>query len=340
MQMGVKEVLWKSRSSEVSVADIRRIPEFLSKEIVGQHELIDRLLIALLCGGHLLLEGFPGLAKTRSVKELAKFIDGEFHRIQFTPDLLPADLTGTDVYRPETGTFVFRKGPLFHEIILADEINRAPAKVQSALLEAMEERQITVGNHTYSLPDLFMVMATQNPIEHEGTYPLPEAQRDRFLMQVRVWYPEKSQEHKILNIARAEAVKQDSSENSKSAERLQIPYAAILAARREIYALHMEPTVEQYIIELVDASRNSGRYDSDLDRWIELGASPRGTIALDMCSRARAWLDERSYVSPADIQAVAFDVLRHRLLLTYEADAENIDVDEVIRGLISVVAVP
>ena len=340
MQTGIKEVLWKSRSPEVSVADIRRIPEFLSKEIVGQQELIDRLLIALLCGGHLLLEGFPGLAKTRSVKELAKFIDGEFHRIQFTPDLLPADLTGTDVYRPETGTFVFRKGPLFHEIILADEINRAPAKVQSALLEAMEERQITVGNQTYSLPDLFMVMATQNPIEHEGTYPLPEAQRDRFLMQVRVWYPEKSQEHEILKIARAEAIKQDSSENSESAERLQIPYAAILAARQEIYALHMEPTVEQYIIELVDASRNSGRYDSNLGRWIELGASPRGTIALDMCSRARAWLDERSYVSPADIQEVAFDVLRHRLLLTYEADAESIDVDEVIRGLISVVAVP
>ena len=337
MQTGIKNVFWRTDSPRGNADEVRKIPELLSKQVVGQQHLIDRLLIGLLCGGHLLLEGFPGLAKTRSVKELAKFIQGEFHRIQFTPDLLPADLTGTDVYRPEKGTFEFQKGPLFHEIILADEINRAPAKVQSALLEAMEERQITVGRQTYPLPDLFMVMATQNPIEHEGTYPLPEAQRDRFLMQVRVTYPEKSQEQEILRIARSDALSQNT---AAAPEKLQVAYSDVLAARSQIYALHMEPMVEQYIIELIDASRNVGRYDADLERWVEVGASPRGTIALDVCARARAWLENRDYVSPADVQQVALDVIRHRLLLTYEADAENVDVDDVIQRLISVVAVP
>ena len=337
MQTGLKNVIFGTGHSKGVADEIRTIPELLSRQIVGQYHLIDRLLIGLVCGGHLLLEGFPGLAKTRSVKELAKCIQGQFHRIQFTPDLLPADLTGTDIYRPEKGTFEFQKGPLFHEIILADEINRAPAKVQSALLEAMEERQITVGNRTYELPELFMVLATQNPIEHEGTYPLPEAQRDRFLMQVRVGYPDKSQEQDILRIARSDAL---ADQASTSSDTLQVTYSSILAARSQIYAIHMEPMVEQYIIELIDASRNAGRYDSDLERWIEVGASPRGTIALDVCSRARAWLDARDYVSPADVQQVALDVLRHRLLLTFEADAENVDVDEVIRRLIAVVAVP
>lgn len=337
MQTGLKNVIFGTGHSKGVADEIRTIPELLSRQIVGQYHLIDRLLIGLVCGGHLLLEGFPGLAKTRSVKELAKCIQGQFHRIQFTPDLLPADLTGTDIYRPEKGTFEFQKGPLFHEIILADEINRAPAKVQSALLEAMEERQITVGNRTYELPELFMVLATQNPIEHEGTYPLPEAQRDRFLMQVRVGYPDKSQEQDILRIARSDAL---ADQASTSSDTLQVTYSSILAARSQIYAIHMEPMVEQYIIELIDASRNAGRYDSDLERWIEVGASPRGTIALDVCSRARAWLDARDYVSPADVQQVALDVLRHRLLLTFEADAENVDVDEVIRKLIAVVAVP
>ena len=337
MQTGLKNVIFGTGHSKGVADEIRTIPELLSRQIVGQYHLIDRLLIGLVCGGHLLLEGLPGLAKTRSVKELAKCIQGQFHRIQFTPDLLPADLTGTDIYRPEKGTFEFQKGPLFHEIILADEINRAPAKVQSALLEAMEERQITVGNRTYELPELFMVLATQNPIEHEGTYPLPEAQRDRFLMQVRVGYPDKSQEQDILRIARSDAL---ADQASTSSDTLQVTYSSILAARSQIYAIHMEPMVEQYIIELIDASRNAGRYDSDLERWIEVGASPRGTIALDVCSRARAWLDARDYVSPADVQQVALDVLRHRLLLTFEADAENVDVDEVIRKLIAVVAVP
>ncbi len=337
MQTGLKNVIFGTGHSKGVADEIRTIPELLSRQIVGQYHLIDRLLIGLVCGGHLLLEGLPGLAKTRSVKELAKCIQGQFHRIQFTPDLLPADLTGTDIYRPEKGTFEFQKGPLFHEIILADEINRAPAKVQSALLEAMEERQITVGNRTYELPELFMVLATQNPIEHEGTYPLPEAQRDRFLMQVRVGYPDKSQEQDILRIARSDAL---ADQASTSSDTLQVTYSSVLAARSQIYAIHMEPMVEQYIIELIDASRNAGRYDSDLERWIEVGASPRGTIALDVCSRARAWLDARDYVSPADVQQVALDVLRHRLLLTFEADAENVDVDEVIRKLIAVVAVP
>ncbi len=337
MSAGIKDVIWKSRSSDSSIADLRRVPELLAQEIVGQSALIDRLLIALLCGGHLLLEGFPGLAKTRSVKALANLIAGEFHRIQFTPDLLPADLTGTEVYRPEKGTFEFRPGPLFHEIILADEINRAPAKVQSALLEAMEERQITVGSETYPLPRLFMVMATQNPIEHEGTYPLPEAQRDRFLMHVRVSYPEKSQEHEILKIARAEVTGNAAAAKDTS---LQIHYDTVVAARQQMLAVHMSQAVEQYIIELVDASRNSARYSAELDSWIDVGASPRGTIALDICARARAWIEQRDYVSPADVQQVAFDTLRHRMLLTYEADAEGIDVDDVIRELISVVAVP
>ena len=334
---GVKDIIWKAKSSPAAISDLRRVPELLAKEIVGQAKLIDRLLIALLCGGHLLLEGFPGLAKTRSVKALANLIAGEFHRIQFTPDLLPADLTGTEVYRPEKGTFEFRPGPLFHEIILADEINRAPAKVQSALLEAMEERQITVGSQTYPLPALFMVMATQNPIEHEGTYPLPEAQRDRFLMQVRVSYPEKSQEHEILKIARAEVSNQIP---KIEPDTVQITHDTVVAARQEILAVHMAPTVEQYIIELVDASRNSHRYSEKLNSQIAVGVSPRGTIALDLCARAHAWIEQRDYVSPSDVQQVAFDTLRHRLLLTYEADAEGVDVDDVISELISVVAVP
>ena len=336
MHTGIENVVWDSESVTQPVS-VRNISQYIASEIVGQSELIDRLLIALLCGGHLLLEGFPGLAKTRAVKTLAKYIEGSFHRIQFTPDLLPADLTGTDVYRPEKGIFEFRRGPLFHEIILADEINRAPAKVQSALLEAMEERQITVGSETYQLSDLFMVMATQNPIEHEGTYPLPEAQRDRFLMQVRVQYPEKSHEHEILKIARSEVF---GAEVQDSVEVNPVTYRAIVAARREIYGLHMAPAVEQYIVELINATRDGGLYEPELGRLIDVGASPRGTIALDACARARAWLDERDYISPADVQQVAHDVLRHRILLTYEADAENIDTDDVIDRLLSVVAVP
>ena len=338
MKFGLKSVPGdEAARPEKSSSNIRRIPEYLSQQIVGQSALVHRLLIALVSGGHLLLEGYPGLAKTRSVKALASHIQGVFHRIQFTPDLLPADLTGTEVFIPKTGTFEFRRGPLFHEIILADEINRAPAKVQSALLEAMEERQITVGSNTYKLPDLFMVMATQNPIEQEGTYPLPEAQRDRFLMHVRVGYPEREQEVNIMQLARDEAMENAGAE---AVETLIVSHREILKARAEIYALHMAQPVEQYIVELVQASRNCKNYDSNLHRWIDVGASPRGTISLDVCARATAWLDNRDYVSPADVQAVAHDVLRHRILLSYEADAEGVDVDDVIGQLISVVAVP
>ncbi len=325
-------------TGESDLDELRQVPQYLSRQIVGQNHLINCLLIAVIGDGHLLLEGFPGLAKTRSVKQLAKCVKGEFHRVQFTPDLLPADLTGTDIFRPETGSFEFRSGPLFHEIVLADEINRAPAKVQSALLEAMEERQITVGLKTYPLPKLFMVMATQNPIEHEGTYPLPEAQRDRFLMQVRIDYPDRSCEREILQIARAEATSGNPGEQHDPAP--QVDYSTIAAARRQIYALHMAPAVEQYIIELVCASRDCSELDPQLHRWIEVGASPRGSIALDICARASAWLDGRDYVSPADVQSVAPDVLRHRIVLSYEADADGAGVDEAVRRLISIVAVP
>lgn len=338
MKFGLKSVTGDGEARpDKSSSNIRRIPEYLSQQIVGQSALVHRLLIALVSGGHLLLEGYPGLAKTRSVKALASHIKGVFHRIQFTPDLLPADLTGTEVFIPKSGTFEFRRGPLFHEIILADEINRAPAKVQSALLEAMEERQITVGSNTYKLPELFMVMATQNPIEQEGTYPLPEAQRDRFLMHVRVGYPEREQEVSIMQLARDEAMENTGAE---PAETLTVSHQEVLKARAEIYALHMAQPVEQYIVELVQASRNFTNHDMNLHRWIDVGASPRGTISLDVCARATAWLDGRDYVSPADVQTVAHDVLRHRILLSYEADAEGVDVDDVIGQLISVVAVP
>jgi len=316
---------------------LRRMPSYLSQQIVGQSHLVDRLMIALASGGHLLLDGVPGLAKTRSVEQLAQCVKGEFHRVQFTPDLLPADLTGTEIYRPETGSFEFRPGPLFHEIVLADEINRAPAKVQSALLEAMEERHITVGQKTYPLPDLFMVMATQNPIEHEGTYPLPEAQRDRFLMQVRVGYPDRDCEHQILKIARSEAA---TSASDRHAGPPKVDYKTIVEARTQMYELHMAAAVEQYIIELICASRDAAAVDEQLGRWIAVGASPRGTIALDTCARARAWLEQRDYVSPADSQNVALDALRHRILLSYEADADGVTADDTIDRLIAVVAVP
>ncbi len=335
---GATESIYIDQPTDSSVAgEFQRVAEYLSQQIVGQDQLIDRLLIALVSGGHLLLEGFPGLAKTRSVKELANCVQGRFHRVQFTPDLLPADITGTEIYRPETASFQFRQGPLFHEIVLADEINRAPAKVQSALLEAMEERHVTVGDTTYPLPELFMVMATQNPIEHEGTYPLPEAQRDRFLMHVRVNYPDKNREQEILRIARSESM---SETFSSAKESPQISHESILAGRSQMFNLHMSASVEKYIVELVCASRDCEVLDPQLHSWIEVGASPRGTIALDTCSRARAWFDGRDYVSPADVQSIAFDALRHRILLSYEADADGVDIDDVIRGLISAVAVP
>ena len=309
----------------------------IQQHIIGQAALIDRLLIALLADGHLLVEGAPGLAKTTAIKTLAEGIEGDFHRIQFTPDLLPADLTGTDIYRPQTGTFEFQQGPVFHNVILADEVNRAPAKVQSALLEAMGERQVTIGRTTYPLPALFLVMATQNPIEQEGTYPLPEAQLDRFLMHVRIDYPDAEAEQKILSLARTQA--RERIEHSHRAP-TQIRQEQIFQAQREALALYLAPQLENYLVQLVLASRDPSPYDQQLASWVAYGASPRGTIALDRCARAHAWLQGRDYVSPEDIHAVVFDVLRHRVLMSFEAEAEGVDADRFIAALLQQVPVP
>jgi MoxR-like ATPase len=315
---------------------ILQLQSFVSRLIIGQETLVNRLLIALLADGHLLVEGAPGLAKTRAIKVLADGIKADFHRVQFTPDLLPADLTGTDIYRPQDGSFVFQQGPLFHNLVLADEINRSPAKVQSALLEAMAERQITIGQKTYSLPTLFLVMATQNPIEQEGTYPLPEAQLDRFLMHVNISYPDAGEEREILRLNRAEA------DSTRQADDLPPPISQeeIFAARDTVLNLHLTDTLEEYLIQIVLATRNPGAYGEDLDGWLQYGASPRATIALDRCSRAHAWLAGRDYVAPEDIQAVAYDVLRHRLILRFEAEAEGVTADRVIGELIARIAVP
>ena len=315
---------------------LAQLKAFIGGRIIGQETLVNRLLIALLADEHLLVEGAPGLAKTRAIKVLAEGIEGEFHRVQFTPDLLPADLTGTDIYRPQDGSFVFQQGPLFHNLVLADEINRAPAKVQSALLEAMGERQITVGPKTYALPRLFLVMATQNPIEQEGTYPLPEAQLDRFLMHINVGYPDAGEEREILRLNREEADRGSDIAPPASP----VTQDAIFAARHEVLNLHLAENLEGYLIELVLATRNPGAYGDDLADWLQYGASPRATIGLDRCARAHAWLAGRDYVGPEDIQAVAYDVLRHRLILRFEAEAEGELADQVIGELIARVAVP
>ncbi len=308
----------------------------LQTRIIGQNLLVDRLLISLLADGHLLVEGAPGLAKTTAIKELSSVLEGDFHRLQFTPDLLPGDLTGSDVYRPETGEFVFQKGPLFHNLILADEINRAPAKVQSALLEAMGEHQITVGSTTYPLPRPFLVMATQNPIEQEGTYPLPEAQLDRFLMHICIGYPTAKAENLILELARQQA-KQSFTKESEAVP--QLTKNDVENAQQEVLNIHMAEPVQEYLVQLVLASRNPSAYSEDLARWISYGGSPRATISLDRCAKAHAWLNERDYVSPEDVQAIAYDVLRHRILISYEAEAEGITPDKVIEELIKLVPV-
>ena len=316
---------------------IQKLKKYVEQHIIGQETLVDRMLIALLADGHLLVEGAPGLAKTKAIKVLSEGIESDFHRIQFTPDLLPADLTGTEVYRPQDGSFVFQQGPLFHNLILADEINRAPAKVQSALLEAMAERQITVGKITYTLPQLFMVMATQNPIEQEGTYPLPEAQLDRFLMHVTIDYPGASSEKAILQLARKEALTGET-ESGQPFEK--ISQQSIFDARREVLKLYMADNLEQYLLHMVLATRNPGAYGDDLAQWSLYGASPRATIAIDRCARAHAWLAGRDYVDPDDIQSIAYDVLRHRIILSYEAEAEGVTPDMFIKELISRIAVP
>ena len=312
-------------------AAFQQLRQELETCIIGQQTLVEHLLVALLADGHLLVEGAPGLAKTTAIKELARRVEGDFHRLQFTPDLLPGDLTGTEMYRPQTGEFEFQRGPIFHNLVLADEINRAPAKVQSALLEAMGERQISVGQVTYTLPRLFLVMATQNPIEQEGTYPLPEAQLDRFLMHVRIGYPQASAEKQILDLNRQQA--RDAARNETHAAVL-LTQEQIFSAQQEVLSMHMAPAVEEYLIQILLASRDPSPYGDDLARWISYGASPRGTIALDRCARAQAWLKGRDYVSPEDIQAVVHDTLRHRILLSFEAEAEGLSSDDIIRELI------
>ena len=328
-----------SRSAEPSRLHdaFRSLRDGLSAEIVGQAALVERLLIALLADGHLLVEGAPGLAKTTAIRALAARLEADFARVQFTPDLLPADLTGTEVWRPQDGRFEFLPGPIFHPVLLADEINRAPAKVQSALLEAMGERQVTVGRHTYPLPALFLVMATQNPIEQEGTFPLPEAQLDRFLMYVRIGYPEAASEAEILRLVRERA---RNAMHSPSPPPPRLALADVFAARAAVLELHVAPQLERYLIELVLASRDATRYDPALARRIAWGASPRGSIALERCARARAWLAGRDYVTPEDIREVAPDVLRHRVLPSYEATAEGWDGERLVAALLDKVPLP
>ena len=311
--------------------NIDSLKTWLNSRIVGQQQLIERIIIALLADGHLLVEGAPGLAKTKAIKTVSEGIDADFHRVQFTPDLLPSDITGSDIYRPEQAVFEFQAGPLFHNLVLADEINRAPAKVQSALLEAMAERQISVGKNSYPLPDLFLVMATQNPIEQEGTYPLPEAQMDRFLMHVSVDYPTPDSERTILQLSRQEAQGEQSSIFDP------ISQDDLFAARKEVLSVHMNESVEEYLVQIILATRNTEAYGGDLANWLDFGASPRATIALDRCSHAVAWLDNRDYVTPDDIRSVAHDVLRHRLILSFEAEAAGIDSNQVIDTLLSTV---
>ncbi|HBO77226.1 MAG TPA: AAA family ATPase, partial [Cupriavidus sp.] len=307
---------------------------------VGQARMIERLLLGLLADGHLLVEGLPGLAKTRAIKSLAKHLDARLSRVQFTPDLLPADITGSDIYYSEggKGEFRFQPGPLFANLILADEVNRSPAKVQSALLEAMEERQVTVGGNTHPLERLFLVMATQNPIEQEGTYPLPEAQMDRFLMHVNVDYPAADAEAEIIRLARAEE-EPDTHQGGAGRSETRMSPATVFDARRQIHEIKVSEPVERYIVALVQATRDPARLDDDLKRWIEVGVSPRGSIGLDKVARAIAWLRGRDYVTPEDVQAVVHDVFRHRLILSYDAHAAGVSANAVIDRLVQRVAV-
>ena len=310
-----------------SIADLL---DWLNTRIIGQERFMQRLLAGLLTGGHLLVEGAPGLAKTRAVKVLSGALEGDFHRIQFTPDLLPSDITGTEVFHPETATFAFQKGPIFHNLLLADEINRAPAKVQSALLEAMAERQVSIGKQTYALPDLFLVMATQNPIEQEGVYALPEAQLDRFLMQVVLTYPSIEAEREILTLARTE-----DRATSLPLPPLTLTQTEIFQIRHQILDLHMANTVEEYIVQLIAATRQPGIYGEDIAGWMEYGASSRGSIGLDRCARARAWMKGRDFVVPEDVQDVFHDVLRHRIILGFEAETDGYTPDQVLSELLT-----
>lgn len=305
----------------------------INQQIVGQPDLVERMLLVLLANGHILVEGPPGLAKTKAIKTLAESIEGSFHRIQFTPDLLPSDITGTDIYRPETGVFEFQSGPIFHNLLLADEINRAPAKVQAALLEAMAEGQVSVGKRSLRMEPLFMVMATQNPLEQEGTYPLPEAQLDRFMLHVKVDYPNAHSEKQILNLVENEA----RAHTTHSVA--QLSQDDLFKARQTILNLHLAESVRDYIVQLVVATRQAETYDAELAKWIAVGVSPRATIALSACAKAHAWLNGQSFVTPDNVQSVLFDVLRHRLILSFEADAQAITADQVTERILQLVPV-
>jgi MoxR-like ATPase len=308
----------------------------MGSSIIGQERIIRRIIMVLLADGNLLLEGLPGLAKTRAITSLSENLDAGLSRVQFTPDLLPSDITGTEVYQPESKEkFIFQPGPVFNNLILADEINRAPAKVQAALLEAMQERQVTVAGKTHKLPDLFMVMATQNPIEQEGTYPLPEAQMDRFLLHVMVEYPDSESEKKVLRLVRGE----ESAAKKKDQKREVISQKSIFEAREEINRVHVSESIEQYIVDLIGATRFPGNFSAELESWLDYGASPRGSIALEKSSRVQAWMEGRDFVTPDDIREVAHDVLRHRIVPSYEANAEGIGKNQIIDELIKQVAV-
>lgn len=313
---------------------IAGLQNFMNSRILGQKDLVDKLLITLLADGHALVEGAPGLAKTKAIKTLASMINAVYNRIQFTPDLLPADITGSEIYIASEGKFEFRKGPIFANLVLADEINRAPAKVQSALLEAMAERQVSAGGKRYPLPELFMVMATQNPIEHEGTYNLPEAQLDRFLMYIKINHPDAATEKQILKLVRGEIA---AGEEKAPAG---VAVDDVLAARQEALGVHMSEGVEEYLVQLVMATRNPEKYNNSLKGYVAFGASPRATLALDRCSKVHAWLAGRDFVTPEDIHAVVYDVLRHRLILTFEAQAEGVTSDDVIASLLKLVPLP
>ncbi|PNG45291.1 AAA family ATPase [Pseudomonas asplenii] len=323
-----------------ALTDLNALQASIAEAVLGQDQVIRQILLGLLANGHLLLESLPGLAKTRTVKALAKHLDAKMSRIQFTPDLLPSDITGAEVLHQVEGKneIRFQPGPLFGNLILADEINRAPAKVQAALLEAMEERQITVAGNSHALPELFIVVATQNPIEQEGTYPLPEAQMDRFLMKVLLDYPSAENESQVLRLLRNEEFAQ--SANTTPAKGFSLSQEVIFAARKEVSAVHVSPAIDSYLIDLINATRHPADYDADLARWIAIGASPRGGIGLDRCARADAWLQGQDFVSPDNVRAVVHPVLRHRLQLSYDAVADGVSADQVLDRILDKVAIP
>jgi len=326
-----------TKKSQVKLASLRKA---IASQIIGQEHLVESIIVCLLANGHMLIEGMPGLAKTTAAKTVAKGLEGDFHRIQFTPDLLPSDIIGTEIYIQETGQFDFRKGPLFNNIVLADEINRAPAKVQSALLEAMGERQVTVGHKSYKLPDLYMVIATQNPIEQEGTYNLPEAQLDRFLMHVVLDYPSFEEELQIVDLDHKHQLASHDKKAKNDGELLITSQAELFSARKEIDNLYISQEMKDYIVTLVVATREAEKYDAELQKWIMYGASPRASLSLVRASKALAWLNGQEYVTPDNIQALCYSILSHRIIRSFEAEAQNISRQQIVKRLLEVVALP